>query len=336
MTFIGYEIGSKAYKFMQKDNSIFIATHAWFDEEKFLRAKNENGSSQNKLKICPPDINKDQEDTDSSTDPNTDNDYNHDDPHENNSSDDTPSDEQVLSKSEEEHFESAEEEDEAKDDLKPKSSDDEKSSTGHSRRSSIHSSNEKSKEGSNHGNEPNRRSENDPDDLFEESEPEIPEIFTRSGAGPSMLRRSSRVPKPIIKYGSAYGDKPTIQIEEEIRSDKAWQKAVEPKANAIAKQAHNTLHNDLQTLIKEGGNKSIHYLLAQAVDIEKNPRELQYRNILQLKDSNPKSFQEWQIAMEAEIKALNDRNVWELVDLPQNQKPIKCRWVYNIKTDGHK
>jgi hypothetical protein len=75
MTFIGYEIGSKAYKFMRKDNSIFIATHAWFDEEKFPRAKSKSGSSKNKLKICPPDINQDQEDTDSSTDPNTDNDH---------------------------------------------------------------------------------------------------------------------------------------------------------------------------------------------------------------------------------------------------------------------
>jgi hypothetical protein len=185
MTFIGYEIGSKAYKFMRKDNSIFIATHAWFDEEKFPRAKNENGSSRNKLIICPPDINQDHEDTDSSTDPNTDNHHNHDDPHDDDSSDDTPSDEQVSSKSEEEHFESAEEEEEVEDDLKPKSSDDEKSSTGHSRRSSSNSSDEKSKEGSNHGDESNRRSENDPDNPFEESEPEIPEIFTRSGAGPS-------------------------------------------------------------------------------------------------------------------------------------------------------
>ena len=91
-------------------------------------------------------------------------------------------------------------------------------------------------------------------------------------------------------------------------------------------------HNDLETIVKEGGNKSIHYLLAQAVDIEKNPREIQYRMILRLKDSNPKSFQEWQTAMEAEIKALNDQDVWELVDLPQNRKPIKCRWVYDIKT----
>jgi hypothetical protein len=40
--------------------------------------------------------------------------------------------------------------------------------------------------------------------------------------------------------------------------------------------------------------------------------------------------------MEAEIKALNDRDVWKLVNLPQNRKPIKCRWVYDIKTDGRK
>ena len=102
------------------------------------------------------------------------------------------------------------------------------------------------------------------------------------------------------------------------------------------RNALNTFHNDLKTIVKEGGNKSIHYLLAQAVDIEKNPREIQYRMILRLKDSNPKSFQEWQTAMEAEIKALNDRDVWELVDLPQNCKPIKCRWVYDIKTNGQK
>ena len=40
--------------------------------------------------------------------------------------------------------------------------------------------------------------------------------------------------------------------------------------------------------------------------------------------------------MKAEIQALNDWQVWELVDLPQDCKPIKCRWVYDIKTDGQK
>ena len=48
----------------------------------------------------------------------------------------------------------------------------------------------------------------------------------------------------------------------------------------MIRQAHNTFHNDLETIVKGGGNKSIHYLLTQAVDIEKNPREIQYRMIL--------------------------------------------------------
>jgi hypothetical protein len=273
MTFIGYEIGSKAYKFMHKDNSICIATHAWFDEEKFPRANSGDGSSKHKLKICPPSKNKDQEDNNYSTDPDTDSDHNNDDPHKKDSSDDTPSDSQEESPSEEESFESAEEEDEVEDDLKPptESSDDEKSSTGHSRRSSIHSSNEKSEKSSNHGGEPDQGLQSDSDDPFKESEPE---------PGPSGPHRSSRVPKPVFRYGSAYGNKPAIQIEKEIRSERAWQRAIEPKAKAMIKQAHNTFHDDLETLVKEGGNKSIHYLLTQAVDIEKNPRELQYRNIL--------------------------------------------------------
>jgi hypothetical protein len=68
-------------------------------------------------------------------------------------------------------------------------------------------------------------------------------------------------PKPVIKYGSIYGDKPAIQIEKEIRSERAWQKAIEPKAKAIIKQAHNTFHDDLETLVKEGGiNQFITFL----------------------------------------------------------------------------
>ena len=131
MTFIGYEIGSKAYKCMHKNTSIFIATHAWFDEEKFPRAKSESGSSKNKLIICPPDINQDQEDINNSNYPNsdTDSDHNHNDPHDS-SSDSTPSDTQEESQSDSEHFESADSEDEVESDLKPKteSSDDEESS----------------------------------------------------------------------------------------------------------------------------------------------------------------------------------------------------------------
>ena len=92
----------------------------------------------------------------------------------------------------------------------------------------------------------------------------------------------------------------------------------------------------LNLIAKEGGNKSINYLLAQAIDMDKNPREGHCRDILRIKNSDPKAFEQWFDAMKAEIQALNDRQVWELVDLPQDRKPINCRWVYDVKTDGRK
>ena len=64
--------------------------------------------------------------------------------------------------------------------------------------------------------------------------------------------------------------------------------------------------------------------------------EVHFRDILRIKDSHPIAFKQWIESMEAEIKSLNDQKVWELVDLPPNQKPIKCRWVYDVKSDGHK
>ena len=44
----------------------------------------------------------------------------------------------------------------------------------------------------------------------------------------------------------------------------------------------------------------------------------------------------WKKAMEDEIKSLDECNVWNLVNLPPEQTPIKGRWVYTVKSDGHK
>ena len=84
--------------------------------------------------------------------------------------------------------------------------------------------------------------------------------------------------------------------------------------------------------------------------MDKNPRDYHYHDILALKHTKPIAFQEWQTAMEAEIQALNDRNVWELVDLPINghgqRLPTRrddyvskflrdnMKWMANPATDG--
>ena len=109
MTFIGYDMGAKAYRFMHKDNSMVIAAKCLFDEDTFPRVKSENETSnQNKLKISPPGNNEeDLEEIYIPPNPNTkDINHNHDDPHDSNSSDDTPSELQESLPSEEESSES--------------------------------------------------------------------------------------------------------------------------------------------------------------------------------------------------------------------------------------
>ena len=32
-----------------------------------------------------------------------------------------------------------------------------------------------------------------------------------------------------------------------------------------------------------------------------------------------------------EYQGIQDNNTWKLVDFPQNVKPIRCKWVYQIK-----
>uniref|UniRef100_A0A0W0G0F0 Reverse transcriptase Ty1/copia-type domain-containing protein n=1 Tax=Moniliophthora roreri TaxID=221103 RepID=A0A0W0G0F0_MONRR len=71
--------------------------------------------------------------------------------------------------------------------------------------------------------------------------------------------------------------------------------------------------------------------MASALSID-NVRQWQYKDILTLlKDEQKK----WMAACHDELKSLQERSVYKLVDLPQGQKAIKSRWVFDIKTDGH-
>lgn len=43
----------------------------------------------------------------------------------------------------------------------------------------------------------------------------------------------------------------------------------------------------------------------------------------------------WQRAMIEEMKAIEDNDTWELVDLPLGCWPVGLKWVYKIKRDEH-
>ena len=45
---------------------------------------------------------------------------------------------------------------------------------------------------------------------------------------------------------------------------------------------------------------------------------------------------EWKAACNEEMESLDKHDVFELTDLPKGHKTIGCRWVFDIKGDGHK
>lgn len=42
---------------------------------------------------------------------------------------------------------------------------------------------------------------------------------------------------------------------------------------------------------------------------------------------------QWVEAMESEMKSIHDMQVYEVVELPKDRKPIGCKWVFDVKRD---
>ena len=64
--------------------------------------------------------------------------------------------------------------------------------------------------------------------------------------------------------------------------------------------------------------------------------------IFLLESSEPTTYEQalaspdsekWLEAMKSEMQSMSNNQVWELVDLPDQVRPIGCRWVFKIKTD---
>jgi Reverse transcriptase (RNA-dependent DNA polymerase) len=95
-------------------------------------------------------------------------------------------------------------------------------------------------------------------------------------------------------------------------------------------------------MVQEGGAGLINFLLRAAVssaDAKKKIPEVSkvhewhYRDLMHL----PKATQEeWKIACKEELEALRQHNVFKLTNLPKGHKTIGYRWVFDIKSDGHK
>src|ERR1700759_2959721 len=311
MTFIGYERGTKGWIFMRKDNRIFVGSHAIFNElhfpRGFVEVKRQEPSPPRRNKLDKTNWNPE----DSS-----------DDDDDNNSTHRT----RIKRSKPQKH-------DHYKEDQGETSFIEEESQyfSPADDSDAEHTETEDHKDSG--PNTPKRKISPPP-------KPKQKKVLIQI---PEQLRRSSRIRKPVIKPDSAYGQrKPTSILRQQIDEDK---KSMDPETSfwtsgSSAEEPGTTedSESEVERIASGSGNKALKMLLSKAVEIKRDFLPITYKDVDKIRNSDPVQFKAWQSAMQDEINALNDRDVWELVDRRSinNRKPIRCRWVYSIKSDGRK
>ena len=90
-------------------------------------------------------------------------------------------------------------------------------------------------------------------------------------------------------------------------------------------------------MCEEGGANLVRYLMGKALAVSDNQykdvRNWSYKDIARLPQAEQKH---WRLACQEELDMLRKRKVFELVDRPRDRKVIKNRWVFDVKSDGHK
>ena len=155
--------------------------------------------------------------------------------------------------------------------------------------------------------------EQPPDDP---AHPSVPPATCRLISPAIPEPRRGQIPRhPIIMPDNAYGNHPPVEIERDLQQggDPNWDQ----------KLTNEEEFGDLYIV------KFFNCILASTAPAFNIPK--QYKNVAKL--SADKQCQ-WRTVMQEEMDSLQDRKVWDLVNLPPGWTPVKGRWVYVVKSNG--
>ena len=160
---------------------------------------------------------------------------------------------------------------------------------------------------------------------------------------------SSRLRRPVIRPDNTYGDEAPVDVfgQTSNTGDLRPPKNQGPDhGEGPSRSMGLVLHPQghlMANISWEGDAKLIYYLLSAAVQpldgagvnlpSVSNVCEWCYRDLMHFPEA---AWKEWKAACYEELESLDKCDVFELTDLPNGCKTIGCRWVFDVKTDGHK
>ena len=163
-------------------------------------------------------------------------------------------------------------------------------------------------------------------------------------------RHSGWQRQPVNQPDNVYEDEAPVDILQNYDAFDVSRPSLDQSPNRQEEPSGHMGSNDLTSVDNimaniswEGGAKLIYYLLSVAIqpldgadgDLSSvfNVREWQYRDLMCFPEA---AWKEWKAACYQETESLDKHDVFELTDLPKGRKTIGCRWVFDVKGDGHK
>ena len=123
---------------------------------------------------------------------------------------------------------------------------------------------------------------------------------------------------PINNNEQQVNDQPTEQPHNETITDETFEAPQEVPLRRSQRERRSAIPDDY-----------VVYLQETEFNIGDINDPVSYEKAVNSDDSD-----KWVNAMNEEIKSMNDNNVWELVELPEGQKRVGCKWIFKTKLDS--
>jgi len=173
-----------------------------------------------------------------------------------------------------------------------------------------------------------------------------------------------RIRNPPVRPDNVYSQRNPVDIEREIASEREWTRTVlergvprVPQTEPMVESGQNVPapaeipiilplpnmdedENEMGDVVVP--NEDIdtmmmlgkHYILNYIMKQAAKPLKGIPYHYKDVKNYPMEEQRKWEQACKEGIKSIEDRNVWTLVDCPPDRKPVKCRWVFAKKSDG--
>ena len=98
---------------------------------------------------------------------------------------------------------------------------------------------------------------------------------------------------------------------------------MQPPQHSIAANRARRAPKPVKRLIEEC---NVAYALSVAEEIEGGAELSNYSEAITSADCN-----NWLTAMQDEMESLEKNGTWDLVKLPKDKKPVRCKWIFKRK-----